>query len=100
MHAVDLELEKPDRFYFQDVWEVAEEASADVICRLEGTNPCDSRHNCHFLGVLGFFRAVLQTCCYSCVYFAEIEEKLLESVTSWLNVTTNAVFDPLYSVAK
>lgn len=74
MHAVDLELEKPDRFYVQDVWEVAEEASADVICRLEGTNLGDSRHNCHFLGVLSFHRLIVQPEHYSCLILQRLKK--------------------------
>lgn len=44
IHAVDLELEKPDRFCVIDVWEVADEPTADVVAALEGARPDPNRH--------------------------------------------------------
>lgn len=50
IHAVDLELEKPDRFYVQDVWEVADEPTEDVVAGLEGADfaMVVFGSNCHF----------------------------------------------------
>lgn len=103
IHAVDLELEKPDRFYVQDVWEVVDEPTEDVIAGLEGTersaiwapptvglNDGDPFTHHPRLSI-GFGW---------CFEYIEVEEKLLESGTAWAAICTNAVFDKLYSVTK
>jgi hypothetical protein len=102
IHAVDLELEKPDRFYVQDVWEVADEPTEDVVAGLEGANcrDCCPGSNCHaelWWTFSALFTRLFRTHINSST---ELEGKLLESPTAWANICTNAVFDKLYSVTK
>lgn len=58
IHAVDLELQIPDRFCVNDVWEVVDESSADVIATLEGKKPFVDI----FGGIRGLFSKIRESC--------------------------------------
>lgn len=108
VHAVDVELEIPGRFFVRDVWEVEDDSTTEQCEALEGEPlPCArfpfvrrERTKRHHPRLHSPCELPVQKRCSCCSIFAELESTLMADNSSWVNITSNEVFDKLYSILK